>query len=347
MGVQELDFYSFFSQLIINKLDKRVVMSKKHTFEYVKNYFEAQGCELLEEEYINAHIQLKYKCKCGNISKIKFNNFQQGQKCIECRRGVRIDYKYVYNYFVKNRCLLKEKVYIDSKTKMKYECSCGNNSEIVFYNFKRGARCKKCGIKKQAEKQKHLYEDVKKCFSDNRCELLEKEYINNYTKMKYKCSCGHNSEIIFANFQAGARCKKCSIKKVSGGNHFRWIQDRKKLEEQNCFKRKCRQLLKVALKITGRKKDEKNYKLLGYSCEELQTHIYNHPNWKNVENDKVWHLDHMYPIKAFIDYNIKDIKLINSLDNLQPLSKKENLVKGSKYNKEEFENWLKEKGYEI
>jgi len=38
---------------------------------------------------------------------------------------------------------------------------------------------------------KVLFEDVKKCFEENECELLENEYINQNTKMKFNCSCGN------------------------------------------------------------------------------------------------------------------------------------------------------------
>jgi len=39
--------------------------------------------------------------------------------------------------------------------------------------------------------------------------------------------------------------------------------------------------------------------------------------------------------------------LINSLDNLQPLSWQENTKKNANYNKDEFENWLRKKKYDF
>jgi len=59
-------------------------MPKKITYEYVNNYFKENNCELLEKEYKNAHYKMKYKCNCENISKIRFNNFKQGQRCSKC-----------------------------------------------------------------------------------------------------------------------------------------------------------------------------------------------------------------------------------------------------------------------
>ena len=45
---------------------------RKLTYEYVRDYFSEQGCELLETEYKNCMTKMRYRCKCGNISKISF-----------------------------------------------------------------------------------------------------------------------------------------------------------------------------------------------------------------------------------------------------------------------------------
>ena len=53
-----------------------------------------------------------------------------------------------------------------------------------------------------------------------------------------------------------------------------------------------------------------------------------------------WDLDHRFPIKAFINFGITNLKTINHLDNLQPLPTSVNRKKSSKYNKKKFEKWL-------
>ena len=64
-----------------------------------------------------------------------------------------------------------------------------------------------------SKKLKHSY--IKQYFKDNNCELLEKEYINNLTKMKYRCSCGDISEITFNSFKRGSRCFTCGKEKMA------------------------------------------------------------------------------------------------------------------------------------
>ena len=58
--------------------------------------------------------------------------------------------------------------------------------------------------------KKLTYEYVNKFFKTHKCELLETEYINNSTKMKYKCKCNNESYISFSHFKQGKRCIKCS-----------------------------------------------------------------------------------------------------------------------------------------
>ena len=109
-------------------------MSRKLSYEYVKEYFKKHNCTVLEDEYIDSRTPMKYVCSCGNISRIRFNNFQQGQRCINCGRKSLINkQKYsqetVEKIFKQNNCVLLG-VYINSKTPVEYMCSCGSDSMI-------------------------------------------------------------------------------------------------------------------------------------------------------------------------------------------------------------------------
>jgi len=232
--------------------------------------------------------------------------------------------------------------YNNARTHINYKCSCGNVSKIIFDSFRRGHRCKQCSTEANAKKQALSFDYVKEYFIKNGCKLLEDKYINAKTKMKYKCSCGKISHINFNNFKAGKRCYKCAIQKRAGENHYEWICDRELVAERDKFRQKCYKMLNYTLKQSGQLKSDRTYNMLGYSGNELRSYITNHINWKNIKNGK-WHLDHVFPIQAFVEYGIKDIKLINCLENLQPLGEKENQSKGDSYDKCKFEKWLRRK----
>ncbi len=197
-------------------------MSKKYTIEEIRKFFKDKGCELLEKEYKNNRVKMRYKCNCGNISKIRLYSFVEGSRCQKCKGEIlsnkrRLTYEYVCNYFKEQGCELLEKKYKNNKIKMKYFCSCGEISRITFSCFQQGQRCSKCGGTKQ-----NTYKYIYNYFLNKGCGLLEKEYKNNRVKMKYKCNCGDISKISFSNFRKGNRCSKCKIEKISGKNNYNY-----------------------------------------------------------------------------------------------------------------------------
>lgn len=53
-------------------------------YEYVKEYIESFGYKLLSTEYKNAHIKLSIKCPNNHEYKVRFNDFQSGNRCPYC-----------------------------------------------------------------------------------------------------------------------------------------------------------------------------------------------------------------------------------------------------------------------
>jgi rubredoxin len=63
---------------------------------------------------------MKYKCECGNISEISYNNLKKGRRCADCRGGVRLNFEDVEQYFKTQNCELLESEYINNTTLMSY-----------------------------------------------------------------------------------------------------------------------------------------------------------------------------------------------------------------------------------
>jgi hypothetical protein len=252
-----------------------------------------------------------------------------------------MNYDYARRIFLDNNCELLENNYINAKIKMKYRCSCGNIACISYDSFRNGSRCKKCGFKRGSSKRKFSYNYVKEFFESQDCELLSKEFINANSLLKYKCKCGTVSKITFHSFKDNkSRCKNCYLAKNSGIQHWKWIPNREEAGLKKKFRKLCYQLVTNCFEKFNLSKNDRTYNLLEYNSNDLKKYIINHPNWSNVKNTK-WHIDHIYPIDAFVKYRIKDLSIINCLENLQPIIAKDNLKKFNKYNKENFLTWLK------
>jgi hypothetical protein len=92
----------------------------------------------------------------------------------------------------------------------------------------------------------------------------------------------------------------------------------------------CRRLIKRTIKYLGTEKESTTIELLGYTPhhlkETIESKFQEGMSWENYGE---WHIDHIKPISSFD--KSENPKVINSLDNLQPLWAFDNLSKGSKF----------------
>lgn len=94
-----------------------------------------------------------------------------------------------------------------------------------------------------------------------------------------------------------------------------------------CYQSVYRVLLKY-----GNEKPSKTYLLLGYNAKDLKESIEKKfKDGMSWENRSLWDIDHIKPIAVFLKEGITDLSIINSLNNLQPMWRKENIKKGRKY----------------
>ena len=70
--------------------------------------------------------------------------------------------------------------------------------------------------------------------------------------------------------------------------------------------------------------------MLGYSAEDLKNHMESlFLEGMSWENWGLWEIDHIRPISSF--ERTTDPKIVNSLTNLQPLWRKDNIAKRDKF----------------
>jgi len=144
-----------------------------------------------------------------------FHSFKKGQRCKQCAiQKQKLDYNTVKKYFSNEGCELLEENYVDNSTKMKFKCRCGNIGKISLGNFQTTKRCKPCGLQVHKDAKKLPIEFVKEEFKKRECELLEENYINCMTKMRYSCKCNNISYIRYTDFKKGQNCKNCQKQKT-------------------------------------------------------------------------------------------------------------------------------------
>lgn len=245
----------------------------------------------------------------------------------------------VRSIFQQHGWTLLETEYKTNNTPMKAICPCGEDIHVRLAAVQEGRRCQKCKGKKKSSELKVTDKALQEFCESQGCRFVCSWIKCKKTRIEYICKCGRQCEAYWCNFKKYPNCKKCGSAKISGPNCYMYDPDREAVAFRKKFRKTCERMIRRFLKKTGEKKTKHTHELLGYTPQELQEHILNHPNMKNCEGQE-WHVDHIWPIQAFLDHGIFDLKVINALGNLRPIPGRENLSKADKYDEKEFVAWL-------
>lgn len=121
---------------------------------------------------------------------------------------------FVVNRLKKEGYKLLSNVYKNAKQKLDYICPNGHKHFICWSDWQNGRRCPYCvGLGRPT------IEFIKREFGKENYKLLTNKYRNNYSKLYYICSEGHQHCISWNNWQKGARCPSC-FNKVRSMNRF-------------------------------------------------------------------------------------------------------------------------------
>lgn len=219
-------------------------MGKKLTLEEIKQYIEIDsnsGCKLLSKIYEGSKKKLDIQCKCGETFQISLEKFkyQNKRQCNKCSGIVKWDIDSVRSYIEENSdCKLLSDEYINYDSKLKLLCLCGDEFHVSFDKFKHGQIvCNKCSKKKQNDKSRFTYEEVKRYIENNsECKLLSTEYIGAHDKLKLQCKCGNKFYRTLDNFKQSRHtlCPSCTQKIISDSQRLNYEDVREYIESFDC-----------------------------------------------------------------------------------------------------------------
>jgi len=168
-----------------NRSDKRIIK--------MQEIAKSRGGRCLSIEYINDVTKLEWKCgKCGHRWWSTPNNVKYKTWCPKCaidKFKLTID---EMKQIAKNRggkCLSTE--YTNNRTKLEWQCKEGHRWWTAPDQIKQGNWCPICGRKESADKRKLSIEEIQNIAKIKGGKCLSKEYINNHTKLEWKCAYGH------------------------------------------------------------------------------------------------------------------------------------------------------------
>ena len=193
---------------------------RRLSYEEVKEKIEKEGYKLLSNAYKNNQTKLLLRCPFGHEFKMRYANFQQGQRCPYCQKCVKLTYEEVKEYIESFRYKLLSKEYINNLEKLDIMCPEGHEFKMCYSNFQQGRRCTKC-----KGHYNYNYNEVKIYIESFGYKLLSTEYKNNHTKLDIMCENGHIFKMDYGHFKnRGQRCTICNISKGER-RIMDWLED--------------------------------------------------------------------------------------------------------------------------
>lgn len=166
------------------------------------------------------------------------------------------------------------------------------------------ASCKKCrNIKSKIWHQKNYLEN-------------KEEVIKYKTEWRRK-----NWEKVYKQRKESGYCKRSRKK---------WYHNRGKFNINWVISERIRSRVRNVL--NGKVKSKSTLELLGCSIDDLKDHLeskfYANMSWENYGS--YWHIDHIHPCASFNLQNEEEQKICFHYSNLQPLTAKDNIIKGAR-----------------
>jgi len=178
----------------------------------------------LSETYENSQTNLQWQCKNGHSWQATYANVKKGTWCKICSaktKGIKkrtpIDWFKQYAISRGGTCL--SDIYVNQKSILKFQCDKGHIWEVSGGSIKgHETWCPKCAGTYKAntpELQEERLNEMKRLAKNNGGECLSDKYINQKTKLKFKCKEGHIWETVSSVIKNGSWCKKCASRKAN------------------------------------------------------------------------------------------------------------------------------------
>jgi len=158
----------------------------------------------LSETYLGNKVKILWECKNGHKWEALIGNIYKGVWCPHCAGNAKLTIEEM-NQIAESRsgkCL--SKAYINSSTKLLWECSEGHQWEAIPDSVKRGSWCPYC-----AGTAKFTIKDMHQIAKNKGGKCLSETYINSTTKLLWECSEGHQWEATHGK----KWCPICAIKR--------------------------------------------------------------------------------------------------------------------------------------
>lgn len=191
------------------------------TARYLINKISDSACILLSNEYVDNKTPLDIMCGCGRVFQSSITNIKVKKvpQCNFCSHNAfRSSKEELIEIASQGGCrILNVDEYENEDTYMNFVCRCGNQFSSTMASFKSNNKvCKDCYIKNQSIRQRANFDLIKEKVKNTTSKLVStpEDYVNQYSKLTFKCPCGKRYERSLTNYlQREQLCLGCTASK--------------------------------------------------------------------------------------------------------------------------------------
>ena len=205
------------SGMLGRKINLKNAYASKHSenmLEELRAIAKGKKGKVISKEYVNSKFHLAFECSHGHQWTASPYNIKSGKWCPECAGNTKdtIEEMHSIANSREGKCLSRQ--YVNSKTRLKWECSEGHQFMATPKNVKSaGSWCPTCSVEKNTGKQRLSIEAMHKLAKTHGGKCLSKVYVNNRTKLEWECVEGHRWMLSPGKVKYhGQWCPKCKKK---------------------------------------------------------------------------------------------------------------------------------------
>jgi len=210
---------------ICNYLRQYNITHEDHMLSRARRLAIDAGGACLSDTFVSSQSPMEWRCKHNHIFVKNYSGVQQGHWCAICSGRARKTIQDARDLAESRGGKCLSDVYVNSKAKMSFECSCGFRWESNYSSISQGQWCPRCGnIRRGLARKLSLQEaqDNAKAFGFT---LLSCEYKGAIVKHLYGCENHHEFEMTPHQMGGGRSCPYC------GGYAHKTIQDVREMAE--------------------------------------------------------------------------------------------------------------------
>jgi hypothetical protein len=166
----------------------------------------ARGGKCLSSVYTGSHEKLLWQCEKMHRWRATSSDIKTGKWCPYCRGFYRtIEDMQALAVKRGGKCL--SKTFLCMNEKLRWACDKGHKWEAIPQSVMRGSWCPVC-----AGTQRLTIEDIRKTARERGGKCLSNKYVNGVTKLRWRCSKGHEWEAVPDSIRQGTWCPRCGAK---------------------------------------------------------------------------------------------------------------------------------------